>query len=113
MSYNPYIYASDDPVNRGDPTGRNTIALPRPGAAGSEYALLLLISVAAAPAVALLGRELAKDFGCMAKLVECLENPWQPAWNVPDFGRRKDCGACYRECVHAQGEWPEYKCPSP
>jgi RHS repeat-associated protein len=112
MNYDPYIYASDDPVNRGDPTGRNAVALPRP--VGNEYlALLVLISFTALPAVQQLGRTLAKDFGCMAKLIECLENPWQPEWNVPDFGRRKDCGACYRECVHAGGDWPEYKCPSP
>jgi RHS repeat-associated protein len=50
------------------------------------------------------------DDKCMERLVTCLENPWQPSWNR-SFGVRKDCGACYRECKHAGGVWPEYKCP--
>ena len=48
---------------------------------------------------------------CDAMLVQCLENPWQPDWNQDEFGKRKDCGACYRECKHAGGVWPSYKCP--
>ncbi len=48
---------------------------------------------------------------CDALLVQCLNNPWQPDWNKGDFGPRKDCGACYRECKHAGGVWPYYKCP--
>lgn len=48
---------------------------------------------------------------CMAGLQSCLENPWQPWWNEATFGKTKDCGACYRECVHAEGIWPSYKCP--
>jgi len=48
---------------------------------------------------------------CDLQLVRCLENPWQPGWNRGDFGPRKDCGACYRECKHAGGSWPYYKCP--
>ncbi len=48
---------------------------------------------------------------CREGLDRCLENPWQPPWNQGDFGPRKDCGACYRECKHAGGIWPEYKCP--
>jgi hypothetical protein len=48
---------------------------------------------------------------CSANLEQCLESPWQPDWNKEDFGPRKDCGACYRECVHALGVWPDYKCP--
>ena len=48
---------------------------------------------------------------CSRHLTECLENPWQPEWNRERFGARKDCGACYRECMHAVGIWPNYKCP--
>jgi RHS repeat-associated protein len=48
---------------------------------------------------------------CSRNLVRCLDNPWQPPWNQGDFGPRKDCGACYRECKHAGGVWPDYKCP--
>jgi hypothetical protein len=50
---------------------------------------------------------------CRASMIACLENPWQPEWNRVRFGMRKDCGACYRECRHAGGRWPHYKCPSP
>lgn len=48
---------------------------------------------------------------CWEPFQECLTNPWQPARNRPQFGPRKDCGACYRECGHANGVWPTYKCP--
>jgi hypothetical protein len=54
---------------------------------------------------------LASYSQCDAALATCLGNPWQPDWNRGDFGPRKDCGACYRECKHAGGIWPDYKCP--
>lgn len=44
---------------------------------------------------------------CSLLLGKCLENPWQHGM----FGPRADCGACYRECKHAKGAWPFYKCP--
>jgi RHS repeat-associated protein len=44
--------------------------------------------------------------GCGARLVVCLENKW---W----LGYELDCSACFRECVHAGGRWPSYKCPLP
>ncbi|MBW2740371.1 MAG: DUF4157 domain-containing protein [Deltaproteobacteria bacterium] len=47
---------------------------------------------------------------CDEQLLRCLENVWQPNWNR-DYGRRKDCGACNRECKLAGGIWPYYKCP--
>lgn len=50
---------------------------------------------------------------CDRLLVLCLENPWQPAWNRPIFGPRKDCGACFRSCVRDGGVWPFQKCPLP
>jgi hypothetical protein len=53
-----------------------------------------------------------EDDPCMPPLVACLENKWQPDWNVNDFGKVKDCSACYRECKHAGGAWPYYKCPA-
>jgi hypothetical protein len=49
---------------------------------------------------------------CSARLEDCLENPMQPESNREDFGPRKDCGACFRECMLAGGIWPSYKCPS-
>ena len=36
---------------------------------------------------------------CRRLLTLCLENLWQPPKNRPLYGPRKDCGACYRECV--------------
>ncbi|HEY6250923.1 MAG TPA: RHS repeat-associated core domain-containing protein [Candidatus Angelobacter sp.] len=50
------------------------------------------------------------DDVCRQALEECLNNPWQPSWNIPNFGRRKDCGACYRYCKH-NDYWPTDKCP--
>ncbi len=48
---------------------------------------------------------------CNEKLIHCLENPWQPAWNRPLFGPKKDCGACFRSCKNNDGSWPLEKCP--
>src|SRR5947199_3684635 len=50
LSFNPYIYTWDDPVNRVDPTGRaaGAVALPMPRPIPSEYiALTVLVSLAA------------------------------------------------------------------
>jgi hypothetical protein len=44
---------------------------------------------------------------CMDQLVKCLESPWQ---KDTGYGSRKDCSACFRECVNAGGSWPFYKC---
>jgi hypothetical protein len=48
---------------------------------------------------------------CQELLVECLENPQQPGWNRKLFGDRKDCGACFRQCVKYK-MWPDDKCPT-
>ncbi len=49
---------------------------------------------------------------CKPYFDRCLENTAQPKWNRKDFGPKKDCGACFRECKnHAKGTWPNYKCP--
>jgi RHS repeat-associated protein len=53
----------------------------------------------------------SRSVSCAAGLAACLANPWQPDWNKDDFGRRKDCGACNRECMQNGGAWPTYKCP--
>jgi hypothetical protein len=53
-----------------------------------------------------------EDDPCMPPLIECLESPWQPAWNRKDYGPRKDCNACYHDCKdHSKGQWPDKKCP--
>ena len=48
---------------------------------------------------------------CMRLLVLCLENPYQPGRKKSQWGTKKDCGACYRECKAGGGAWPFYKCP--
>ena len=68
-------------------------------------ALIITAAVTAAAAADHVRRK------CSAQLERCLDNPWQPEWNRDDFGDRKDCGACHRECILAGGAWPSYKCP--
>lgn len=48
---------------------------------------------------------------CMRLLVLCLENPNQSGRRKAQWGGKKDCGACYRECKADGGAWPFYKCP--
>jgi RHS repeat-associated protein len=123
-----YLFGHADPVNNMDPCGTSAIAIEYPMTLNISLRLIgALLAISAAivcifiSVASLLNPNLAftlppglaacaKD-PCMDPLVRCLENPWQPPWNQGDFGRRKDCGACYRECKHAGGVWPEYKCP--
>lgn len=79
---------------------------PAPGP-GDVIALGILVAGLAAATYTVLSRD-----SCDIQLVNCLENVWQPDWNKEDFGPRKDCGACHRECKHAGGRWPYYKCPA-
>src|SRR5690606_32767722 len=114
-----YVYAGDDPVNNQDPAGKEaaqkgicaafarflpgctcggTCSYPLPG--GSPPPWL--------PPPRDPPRRLgicSDDNGdgddeeaCGAKLVNCLEHPQQPSWNIRQFGPRKDCGACFRFC---------------
>jgi hypothetical protein len=48
---------------------------------------------------------------CTPWLMQCLGDPYQPGWNIDDFGPMKDCQKCYEECKHQKGVWPDYKCP--
>lgn len=78
---------------------------PAPGPAD-----LVALGILAVGLVAATYTVLSRDV-CDAQLIRCLENVWQPDWNQGTFGPRKDCGACHRECKHAGGAWPYYKCP--
>ena len=40
----------------------------------------------------------------------CLEQPTQNQFRQKQWGKRKDCGACYRHCKRL-GWWPYDKCP--
>jgi hypothetical protein len=78
-------------------------------AAGVTIIVALTFHVAEEAAEAISQRAEKK---CAKLRNECLENPKQPEWNRGDFGEHKDCGACYRDCVHhSKGVWPEKKCP--
>ena len=52
----------------------------------------------------------SENDNCDELLVKCLENPWQPEWNIGLYGKRKDCGACYRRCKN-EVKWPTDMCP--
>jgi hypothetical protein len=47
---------------------------------------------------------------CDEALVNCIDDPWQPPNMWDQWGKRKDCRACYNECLN-DGAWPNYKCP--
>jgi RHS repeat-associated protein len=49
---------------------------------------------------------------CDALLTECLNNVWQPKWNVHTFGHKKQCETCFYHCRDF-GRWPSEKCPRP
>ena len=48
---------------------------------------------------------------CRRLLELCVSNPWQPGWNSKQFGPRKDCGGCFRQCKNDGGAWPFDRCP--
>jgi RHS repeat-associated protein len=60
LSFNPYIYGSDDPVNRIDPTGR---------ADELDYSQALKIGVYAAPGLILLQKQIACVFSLTASVL--------------------------------------------
>jgi RHS repeat-associated protein len=122
-----YAYVRNSPTLFRDPSGEQTqvIVIVAPTPPGLVVAGILT-AIAATP----WGQQLIKDAAdtvadlleksrrnndkrrqCMAQLVNCLQDPWQPDWNKCDFGQRKPCGDCYRECT-ANGKWPNYKCPT-
>jgi len=123
-----YSFAHGDPVNRIDPCGTS---------ATMEYAIVTTqVSIRAQAQILAVGIAVTCLFykvasainpsiipmipppfqACAvdtcARLLElCLMNPWQPPRRRKDWGPKKDCGACYRECKNDGGAWPFYKCP--
>ena len=126
-----YMFAGADPVNKIDPCGMAELAeyggLTWEGALrAAEQAAVLGAAVSCVfyhvasvldpgiiPLIPPPFQACARDDEriCRRLLDLCLENPWQPDWNRDDFGPKKDCGACYRECKNDGGAWPFYKCP--
>jgi RHS repeat-associated protein len=109
---NLYEYVESDPVNRVDPSGKGGgVEDAAEECLQSGYPPLklvggILLAVAAVQACIASGvciPEPPKD-PCYAALYACLERPWSK-------GNKNDCGACFRECEHAGGAWPYYKCP--
>jgi hypothetical protein len=80
-------------------------------AAGVTFVVAVSFHLADEAIEAISRRKLEKM--CYPPLYECLENPKQPEWNRENFGNRKACEACFNECMHQNGAWPDYKCPRP
>ena len=96
---NLYQIARNQPLNYLDRNGLIPITAPVVGI--GEL-------LAAAAAVFIIVDGLDGDF-CTSWAAECVAtatlNP------NPDYGCRKPCSECYRECVNDRGVWPFYKCP--
>lgn len=126
-----YEYAKSRPTMLLDPTGQFAVPVPWPVIEEVLRLLALYIASYATFQVAVRGcttlgrlRDMMADAVsrmalvvaatvhakyCMSRLHECLESPWQPSGG--DYGKRKDCGACFRECMHPPFVWPVAKCP--
>jgi hypothetical protein len=48
---------------------------------------------------------------CVELMHECMKYRDQPEGS--DYGTKKPCLDCKQECLHKNGQWPEYKCPRP
>ena len=115
---NLYGYVTGDPVNKIDPTGELLWVLPALPAITGEMLAIAGAVTAAVWGICTIAKAIdeadpdAKDYreSCLGKMWQCMDNPLQPAWNR-SYGNKKDCGACYRECMHEKGNWPSSKCP--
>jgi RHS repeat-associated protein len=123
---NRYAYVRNSPVRLFDPDGRQAQALPIIVICSPDpvtKAALIAAGVAAGAVIIYKACEDGNCFGdndkdkkkdpntCKRLLELCLESPMQPPHRQKQWGKRKDCGACFRECNAAGGAWPFYKCP--
>jgi len=115
---NLYAYALGDPINNADPTGKSATVWEVLVGIGAAAEAPMIVGTGVVGICILLALTLDDDLAdeddperCQELLVECLENPQQPGWNRKLFGDRKDCGACFRQCVKYK-MWPDDKCPT-
>jgi RHS repeat-associated protein len=122
---NRYAYVRNSPVRLFDPDGRQAQALPIIVICSPDPVTKAALIAAGAAAGAMIIWKACEDGNCFGdgdkdkkrpntckRLLElCLENPMQPPHRQQQWGKRKDCGACFRECNAAGGAWPFYKCP--
>jgi hypothetical protein len=121
---NLYRFDQNNPMGFVDPDGQTAIAIPIGGAIliGGTLIICELIPDCRAN-MERLAREAVrgirdlcralprlsprrKNSECDKELAKCIANPWQPDRG---YGTRKDCRACYNECLN-DGKWPSYKC---
>jgi RHS repeat-associated protein len=104
LTFNSYIYAIDDPIDRADPTGRATTAVATL-AQGSEYlGLLVLVSFAAIHPLQQLGRVISEDLDCAGHFAKCILTRLNSLpGSVYGSGR---CLWCFEGCVRNNGVWP-------
>ncbi|MDC0744671.1 hypothetical protein [Polyangium mundeleinium] len=109
------------------PEGRTPLGHPAAAVAGAAVNLIPIVLVAAGVTIVVavtahVVEEAVEaiekwpkevEDKCYPRLYECLNNTSQPWWNRRRFGDRKECNACFRECLKDSGEWPMYKCPPP
>ena len=121
---NRYAYVRNGPIRLFDPDGRQAQAIPIVVICSPDpvsKAALIAAGVVAGAVIIYKACEDGNCFGdddekkrerntCQRLLNLCLENPTQPPHRQKQWGKRKDYGACFRECVSAGGAWPFYKC---
>lgn len=129
LDTNLYRYVDSNPVNTIDPSGQIDVSLTWPEIAPLVPAIPLIINpvtvgIGIGAGILLYPSEIADesdmcpdDADRNSRLCEtwfdlCLRNPWQPAWNQRNYGKRKDCRSCRIRCLNNNGNWPFNMCPA-
>jgi len=115
---NLYGYVGNRPIDLTDPDGKNPAVIVVGGvvitvsaldAAAAAAGITVAACIVTPGCVAAAAKIMKREAVCSAGLVQCLNTKWcNPN---KQFGSSKPCSECYRECEHADGVWPSYKCP--